>query len=314
MTTHIIGGAGFIGTAIIDGFRVAGRSDVTVLDRRHRLMRSEPLLRDIRTIQIDSGFGDAITKLFQPQDTLIHLGWTAQPASSMANLTDDISANIIASVDLFSKAIDAGINTIIFASSGGTVYGNTAVTQIAESQPLTPVSAYGAAKISVEAYLQVLAATRGIDGISFRIGNPYGLYQLNGTPIGLFANFIRCAMENRQATVFGNGDKVRDYLAIEDVARAFLLAIDQSIPSGAYNIGSGRGVSIKQVIDILNHRLPQPLKVKYSAERSFDAKRVVLDSTKFKSATGWRAEQTLEAGIQGMIDHASTTGACDVSD
>jgi UDP-glucose 4-epimerase len=209
--------------------------------------------------------------------------------------------NVIGSIRLFSEAINAGVDKIIFASSGGTVYGHSSMEPVREDRPLAPISGYGAGKAAVESYLQVLSATHGISGISLRIGNPYGPYQLIGTPIGIIANFIRRAREDRMATIFGDGEIVRDYISISDVAEAFVMGLETPMESGAYNIGSGHGKSINDILSALNPLLPTPLRVEYVAQRSFDIQSIVLNCTKFSQATGWQPKIEFQSGLEQML-------------
>lgn len=304
MTTFIVGGAGFIGTAIINAFGASERGDIVVVDKAHRLSRCGPALRNVRTLEMASLQQTNWRNLFQSGDQLIHLAWSSQPSSAIERVAESAQENVIGSLQLFSAAINAGVDKIIFASSGGTVYGHSSMEPVQEDRPLAPVSGYGAGKASVESYLQVLSSTHGISGISLRIGNPYGPYQLTGTPIGIIANFIRRARDNRTATIFGDGEIVRDYISISDVADAFVMGLKTSIESGAYNIGSGQGKSINEIVTALTPLLPTPLRVEYVAQRSFDIKSIVLNCAKFSQSTGWRPKTDFQSGLEQMLASA----------
>lgn len=302
MTTHILGGAGFIGTEIASALS-AKRSDHSVIDVPHRLQRCASVLRGTKQHAVEQISAASVRPHLNENDRLICLNWSSQPASSMVRLVEDAKQNIIGTVELFTAAIDAGVDRIVFASSGGTVYGNTTVSPIKEDLPLAPVSAYGAAKVAAETYLNMLASTHGITGTSLRVGNPYGPYQLMGTPIGVIANFIRCLREKRPVTIYGDGSKVRDYIAISDVASAFALAITENIPSGSYNIGAGHGISVNGIVEKLENMTSERFEVVRIEDRSFDAQSIVLDSTKFKNVSGWKTKIGLEAGIRAMLEH-----------
>lgn len=305
MTTFIIGGAGFIGTAIISALGVSGRDDIVVVDKAHRLARCETALHDVKTLKTESLQQANGSNLFQPDDQLIHLAWSSQPSSAIEHIAESAQENVIGSIQLFSAAIDAGVNKIIFASSGGTVYGHSTVEPVREDRPLAPISGYGAGKAAVESYLQVLSATHGISGLSLRIGNPFGPYQLTGTPIGIIANFIRRARDDRKATIFGDGEIVRDYIWVADVADAFVLGLNTPVESGTYNIGSGQGKSINEIVAALNPLLTTPLRVEYVAQRSFDIQSIVLNCAKFYQATGWRPKTDFQSGLEQMLASAN---------
>lgn len=307
MTTYILGGAGFIGTSIASVMN-ENKSRPVVVDVPHRLKRCRSQLEGVEQVPLDSLSTMSLVPLFKRGDNIICLQWSSQPASSMMHLVDDAQTDIIGMIDLFTAAINSGVKRIIFASSGGTVYGNTNRSPIPEDQPLAPVSAYGAAKVAVEAYLSMLAVTYGIVGISLRVGNPYGPYQLSGTPTGVIAHFIRCLQEQKPITIFGDGTKVRDYIAVTDVASAFAHAASKTAPSGAYNIGSSQGVSVNQIVSTLEKMTSSKFEIIKAEDRSFDAKSIVLDCSKFMEATGWAPQLNLEDGIRSMLDSSYNAG------
>ncbi len=302
MTTYILGGAGFIGTQIAT-FMSSRQPLPTVVDIPHRLQRCSRLLTGCEQISVHEISAETVTPLIEPGDRIICLHWSSQPASSMIHLVDDARLNIIGTIELMTSAINAGAKRIIFASSGGTVYGNTERMPIREDFSLAPVSAYGAAKVAVEVYLNMLAATYDVTGISLRVGNPYGRYQLLGTPIGVIANFIRCLRERRPVTIYGDGSKVRDYISVSDVASAFAAATTEVIPSGAYNIGSGSGVSVSKIVEMLERMTSTKFAVMRTEDRSFDARSVILDNSKFRKATSWVPRIGLEDGIRAMLEY-----------
>jgi UDP-glucose 4-epimerase len=179
-----------------------------------------------------------------------------------------------------------GTKRVVFSSSGGTVYGIPENSPVTEKCFTRPISAYGISKLSVEHYLDLY---KNLNGISLRIGNPYGAYQLRGTSIGLIARVLNSIKEKTPIQVWGDGSIVRDYINIKSVANAFALSLlTKNLEPGAYNIGTGVGRSINDIIqaafDVTGRKTP----VIYSKPRGFDVSTIVLDNSKFSSATGWK--------------------------
>lgn len=299
----IIGAGGFIGEGLCSGLLKSGIPFV-VADKGHRLARITHLVQGAQAIPYD---GDDVSRLYnvlQSADVLVHLSWTSQPAQSMKSMVDDAEQNILNSLKLFQFAGELGVKKIIFASSGGTVYGNVTQTPIPETTPLNPVSAYGVSKVAVEQYLQLVAFHYGLTGISLRIGNPYGNYQFAGLAIGVIANFILRAMQKAPLQLYGDGNILRDYIWIDDLVRALITSASADIPSGAYNIGSGTGYTINEIADRIEQNFPGLPQREYRPLRSFDAQQIVLDISKFSSLTGWSPRISLDDGISTMLAEA----------
>ena len=296
----LIGGAGFIGASVLARLLEEGH-DVTVADTARRIARIEPLLRGATAIAIDEGPEADSRAALKGRDVVIHLAWSSGPAQSMAHMIADADANIIGGLSQFNQAADEGVGKIIFASSGGTVYGNAAALPIKESDPLSPVSAYGVSKAAVERYLDLIAFHRGPTGISLRLGNPYGPYQYVGTPIGVIANFIRRLRQGQPIEIYGDGDVVRDYLWIDDAADAFAAAVRADLETGAYNIGTGEGHSLNEIASLIEDAMGIKAARVHLEGRNFDASRIALDYSKFEAATGWRPRVALRDGLAKML-------------
>jgi UDP-glucose 4-epimerase len=218
----------------------------------------------------------------------------------MSRIAEDASVNIVGSLELFLAAARASVRKIVFASSGGTVYGNAEKLPIEEKLPPNPVSAYGVSKVAVERYLQLAAFHNGFTGISLRISNPYGPYQLAGVPIGVIANFIRQLRAGEPLRIYGDGSVVRDYIWIDDVAHAVVMAVQKDLASGEYNIGSEIGHSINEIASSVENAMGIRTSREYVSDRSFDARKVVLSTAKFRRITSWTPHVSLGEGIERM--------------
>jgi UDP-glucose 4-epimerase len=296
MRVVIVGGAGFIGTAVALGLRRDG-CDVAVLDSPRRIDRVRDLLSGIECHPFDFSSGDA-RPFLRSGDVLVHLACPTNPASSMRSFGHDAESNILPSIRLFDAAADAGVRRVVFASSGGTVYGAPRRLPVREDEMSAPLSAYGVSKVAVEQYLSLY---RGFLPISLRIGNPYGEYQLRGTTIGVMARYLRAALDGDAIEVWGDGSVVRDYIDIDDVVSAFRLALAvEDLPAGAYNIGTGTGTSVAEIIDIISDLSHRRLEIRRLEARGYDVPSIILDPGRFAQATGWSPKTGVVEGLGRM--------------
>ncbi|TXK59867.1 NAD-dependent epimerase/dehydratase family protein [Alkalisalibacterium limincola] len=298
MRVLITGGGGFLGRAILGELLAAG-IPVVVLDLPGRLEG----LPDCGRTEFDFSASPLdLVRHARAGDRLLHLGCTSHPAASMADPAGDVAANVVSSIRLFQAAVQSGVERVVFASSGGTVYGRIDEIPVEESHSTQPLSAYGISKLSIEHYLDLFPT---LQGISLRVANPYGRGQLIGTPVGAIAHFVQCSLRQVPVEIWGDGTVVRDYIAVEDVAAAFRLAVTRTdLAPGPYNIGTGRGTSLNEVVDLLSAITGRPLDVRHTQARNYDVPEIVLDSTRFSRATGWKPAVALEGGVRQLWEAA----------
>jgi len=239
-----------------------------------------------------------IKNLLANKDVLFHFACSSLPGTPIEKIDDDIRDNIERTVKFFQVAASCGIKKIVFPSSGGTVYGPCKTLPITEESPTNPICSYGITKLAVEKYLILLHKVYGIDYLIFRISNPYGPGQNPQGKQGLIANVISRLLMNKPITVFGEGKTVRDYIYIDDVAQAFLFALQANIKNEIFNIGSGIGFSINEVINLISDLLNKKLKVLRDKDRITDVDANILDIRKFCSRTNWKPETTFEKGLR----------------
>ena len=296
MRVMIVGGAGFIGTAVAAGLRSDG-NDVVVLDSRRRIDRVRDLLSGVECHPFEFSGGDA-RPFLRSGDALVHLACSTNPASSMHSFWHDAESNILPSIRMFDAAADADVRRVVFASSGGTVYGSPRRLPVREDEMSVPLSAYGISKVAIEQYLSLY---RGFLPVSLRLGNPYGEYQLRGTTIGVMARYLRAALDGDVIEVWGDGSVVRDYIDIDDVVSAFKLALAvEGLPAGAYNIGTGTGTSVAEIIDIISNLSHRRLEIRRLEGRGYDVPSITLDPGRFMRATGWSPRTGVIEGLGRM--------------
>jgi len=288
----IHGGAGFIGSGIRSSLSAKGLSPI-VIDTEARVCRSNCASESGTIVHVDS-WPERI-------DALIYLSWSSFPSSSISEIAIDSCREIERSIEVFNVALQKGATRLIFASSGGTVYGKQDVASVNESNLLNPISGYGATKVAVEMYLAILASNFGVSHISLRVGNPYGPYQFAGTPIGLVAKFVSNALQAVPHKIIGDGNIIRDYIHIDDVSEAFVCSAMNRVKSGAYNIGSGRGLSINQIAEMIDEAVGKICTRMYTDARPCDVPAIVLDPGLFIRESGWRPKISIEEGIAQMV-------------
>lgn len=300
--TVIIGGAGFLGTALAQGLGASGR-EVRVLDAPGRLAAVAGLLEGVGARPFAFPDLHGLEEALEGAEAVIHLACTTTPASSMADMAKDAAENIAPSVAIFQAAGRAGVRRVIFSSSGGTVYGDPEILPVPESAAGGARSAYGLSKLAIEGYLRLAAAQAGFTGVSLRIGNPYGPFQLRGAAVGVIAHYLAQIKAGTAPEVWGDGSVVRDYIHIDDVVAAVRAVLETpELPSGAYNVGSGTGYSLTDIYTAIQRITGTGLDLTYKPARGFDVAAIILDTARLRGATAWTPKIGIEEGIAQLWD------------
>ena len=294
----IFGGCGFIGRHVALLLARLGH-DVVLADRVEPEFTfpadAAPRITWQR-VEFDSADWDALVA----EAGVVHqYAWTSIPASANNNPFGDLSANVGGTIGLLEAMRRRGGGRIVFPSSGGTVYGKLESIPVPEEHALKPITAYGAGKATTEIYLGLYRHLHGLDCRVARISNPYGAGQNVARGQGAVTTFLHCALNNQPIVIWGDGEVVRDYLRITDVAAAMAtLAVVPTV--GDYytlNIGSGTGVSLNGVIAEIEECLNRRLDVRRERGRPFDVPVSVLDVSRAHSVLGWATRLDLKDGI-----------------
>lgn len=244
---------------------------------------------------------DSFNKVIADIDCVIYLVATLLPQLSNENVKKDVVENLIPVIDLLdAMSSNAKCRKIIFASSGGTVYG-AHPSKVNESTNLNPKCSYGIIKSSVEKYLTLYSDIYGIQTVSLRISNPYGAGQDASKPQGAIGIFINKMLKNEAVEIWGDGSVVRDYIYIDDVARAFILAIHFETKSSVFNIGSGIGTSLNQLLERLFRVTKSKSQIIYKPSRNVDVPINILDITQANNVLHWQPQMCLEDGIEKLF-------------
>ena len=293
----VTGGTGFVGSALARS--LAGANTPVRVVRLHE--GAPPHIANVEYVRADLCGVEHDNPLFESVDTIVHLASTTIPSTSMADPVFDAHSNIDMALRLLEAARRRGIHNFVFASSGGTVYGDPVSLPVRETDATEPRSPYGIVKLAIEKYLGLYSRIHGLRGISLRISNPYGYGQFFGAPIGVIARLLHHAYDGTVFTVWGDGSVVRDYFHIDDLLRAFHVTIaNRAVPAGVYNVGAGQGTSLSQLIALVERITSRRIEVRYEPARDVDVRAIWLGIEKFTMATGWKPRIELEDGIRTL--------------
>lgn len=295
MKILVTGGAGFIGSHIVD--HLISRGDQVVIVDNLSTGKEENLNPKAKFYRLDLTDPQLTTILKQERpEVVIHQAAQTQVQRSIQDPLFDANSNILGTINLLEASRQSGVRKIIFASSAA-VYGNPAYLPIDEKHPIQPLSGYGIGKYTAEQYLQIYYNLYGIQYTILRYANVYGIRQDAKGEGGVISIFIDRVIHQQPIAIFGNGEQTRDYIYVEDVARANIAAIDRG-DGEVFNIGTGVRTSINQLVELLSQVTGNPVTKEYQDERSGDIKDSVFDNKKAKVLLKWEPMIELYRGIE----------------
>ncbi len=308
MTRKVVvsGGAGFVGSHVVDAYVAAG-DDVTVIDDLST-GRRENLPRGIRFVQADIRSPEAQELIAQGGfDLLNHHAAQMDVRRSVADPLFDAGVNVIGLVNLLEGARAGGVRRVVFASSGGVVYGEGGPFPLVETAAKLPVSPYGTAKLASEYYLATYAHLYGLETVALRYSNVYGPRQRADGEAGVVAIFGRRLLKREPLTIFGDGEQTRDMVYVKDVAAANLAASERPVgsPDGidarAFNVGTGVETSVNRLAELLAAAAARPSQATHAPARAGELLRSVLAVDKAARQLGWRPRTSLAEGLQATV-------------
>lgn len=292
----IIGGGGFIGSHLGELLLASGHK-VNIFDRP-----SARYLGYLKKRGAEIYFGDFLTTRDVDQailncDVVFHLVSTTVPKTSTDNPVYDIETNILGTLRLLDAARKAQVGRIVFASSGGTVYGIPQEIPIKEEHPTDPISPYGIGKLMIEKYLHLYLTLYKLDYRILRIANAYGERQPVTETQGVIATFLDKAVRQEKVIVWGDGSVIRDYIYAGDIANALVQVSLHPEGPRIFNIGGGQGYSLNDIINIVAEVTNKSLQPEYRSGRLFDVPINLLDISRAKTYLGWQPTVGLFEGI-----------------
>jgi len=292
----VFGGGGFIGTNLCrrllsSGYRVRAFG--------HSRLFPDALI-DVEWIPGDLADTAAVARALEGAVIVFHLIHSTLPHPASQSATDTLR-HIEPTVSLLDACRTAGVARVVFVSSGGTVYGDAARIPTTETEPSAPITPYAASNVAIEQSLALCRERVGLEYRVLRAANPYGPFQTANRKQGVIATMIKCALQGDRIDIWGDGSVVRDFVYIADVVDALLLAAETDSRHRIFNIGSGRGRSLLEVIAAMEEAIHQPLAINWLPGRPSDVPVSVLAIDRAKEALGWEPKIGFAEGLQRTI-------------
>jgi len=300
--TLVTGGAGFIGSHLADALLAAGH-DVAVVDDLSRGRRAQvPEAARLHTVDVRSPELHALLREERPE-VVFHQAAQIDVRRSISEPLLDTEINVVGMVNLLQACAGAGVRRVVFASSGGAIYGDTEQVPTPEEHIAMPASLYGAAKLCGEAYGGVYAQLYGLEFLSLRYANVYGPRQDPHGEAGVVAIFARKLLSQETPVINGDGTQSRDYVYVGDVVRANLLAAAADRAAlGAYNVGTGRETDVNALFALLRDAAGVRGEASHGPAKPGEQRRSCLDASRAARVLGWSPQVGLEDGLRTTVE------------
>ena len=298
MRALVTGGAGFIGSNLVDAL-IARGDEVSIVDdlstgRRENLDGALAAGATLHEASITDGSAMAALLAEERPEAVFHLAAQIDVRRSVTDPVFDLSVNVGGTLNLLEAARRTGSPRFVLASTGGAIYGDSDQLPTPESAPAAPISPYGASKASAETYLALYTRLHGLSTLALRFANVYGPRQDPLGEGGVIAIYCHAAANSRQVRVFGDGRQTRDFVYVGDAAAAFLAAAASDV-GGAFNIGTGKETTVLGLVERLE------LEPTFEPERPGEIRRSCLDASAARDVLGWEPATSLDDGLQRTL-------------
>jgi UDP-glucose 4-epimerase len=302
MTKHVVvtGGAGFIGSNIADAYLARGWR-VTIIDNLITgKSRNVDSRADFHELDIRDAAAADLIRALKP-DVISHHAAQMDVRKSVDDPAADADVNVIGTLRILEAAVDAAVKRVIFASTGGAIYGDPVEVPQTETHPLNPLSPYGCAKLAVERYLNYYRVVRGLSSVALRYANVYGPRQNAHGEAGVVAIFAGRLLDGQQATINGSGEQTRDFVYVDDVVAANLAASDAEW-QGEYNVGTGVETTINELYDSLASIAGVDTPAVHAPGKEGEQLRSVLDGNRLRTLANLPERKPLSEGLKETFE------------
>ena len=303
MKILVTGGAGFIGSHVVDAYVTAGH-EVAVIDNL-TTGREENVNPDARLHRVDIRDLAQVQQVFasfQPEVVNHHAAQSEVP-KSVADPGYDAHVNVVGGLNVLRASADSSVRKVIFSSTGGALYGEPDLVPADEDHPIRPLSPYGTSKFAFEQYLATFDRTFGLRFTTLRYANVYGARQDFAAEEGrVVAIFVSRMIENKPVTIDGDGNQSRDMLHVGDIAMANVAALERG-DGGTFHISTGIPVTVNDIFRKLAILTEYRLEPRFGPSRKGDVYRIALDNTRAKMQLGWEPRIQLEGGLRLTVDY-----------
>lgn len=310
MKSVIIGGAGFIGTNLAIHLARETEGQITIIDREDyyfdtlKSLNLPRITYKAAPFSMDADFDEQV----KGQDVVYHLASTVIPGTSNQNVPAELEANIIVTAKLLDACVRQEVKKVVFISSGGAVYGKKGTCPIPEDTVTYPISSYGIQKLAIEKLLYLYHYQENLDYRVIRLANPYGPYQRPNGKLGVVTTFVYKALTDGKLVVYGDGSVVRDFIYIEDAVRAINKIVNGNSDLRIFNLGSGRGTSVNELISDIKESIASELEVEHIATRAADVPVNYLYISRYEANYGKLNPVSLKDGILKTAQFMKETG------
>lgn len=294
----VTGGAGFIGSHIVHELIKLGL-EVTVVDD-FSVGKRNNLPKNVNIITADVNDYEKIINAFDGIDIVLHNAAKVSVRSSGNKFLEDAKSNISGTLNVLRAVINKKIKKLIYASSMA-VYSEAEYLPIDENHPLSPLSPYGIGKLTGEQYCLLLSKLYGFSAIILRYFNVYGTRQTLSPYVGVINIFINSLLDDKQPLVFGDGKQIRDFVAVEDIVKANILSMSSKIDTGIFNIGSGTGKTVLEVLELICKEFGKPVHYSCISRDQLENRQSIADITRASKQLGYKPSVTLDSKLNELI-------------
>jgi UDP-glucose 4-epimerase len=300
MNVLVTGGAGFIGSHVVDRLVADGHAVTVVDDLSSGVREQVHAAATLCVCDIRSPDLHAIVLRARPQ-AVVHLAAQAAVPRSLAEPQFDAAVNILGTINLLEAARDAGVGRMVYVSTGGAAYGDAETLPTPEDHPARALSPYGVSKVTAERYLECWTALTAMTGLSLRLANVYGPRQRAEGEAGVVAIFTRSLLGGERCRIYGDGEQTRDYVYVADVADAVSAALGRPA-AGVVNIATARETSVNALFRRLCAIVGVSPEPEYLPARPGDVRRSALDNARARAVLGWTPRTSLEQGLVATVE------------
>ncbi len=301
MRAIVTGGAGFIGSNLVDrliteDYEVVVVDDLSTGKKENLNKKARLYSMDLRDSELRKIFKDKV-------DVVFHYAAQARVRASLENPVHDACVNITGAVNLL-EASRGEVEKIVYASSGGAIYGEPEYLPVDEDHGIAPLSPYGVSKYIVEEYLRVYQGIYGLPYAALRYGNVYGPRQDPYGEAGVIAIFANKMLRGESPVINGNGEQTRDFIYVGDAVEAGARAAERNA-TGPINIATGVETSVNEVYRVIKEVTSSRVEAVHGPAIKGEVNRICLDVKKAEKVLGWKAEVGLEEGVRNFVKHLS---------